>query len=49
LFSACATPPHPVTLNWKDFGLTWNPALETGGFLVSDNVRVNLSIQAGAQ
>jgi len=28
----------------KDFGLTWNAALETGGFLVSDNVKVSLEI-----
>lgn len=33
----------------KDFGLTWNAALETGGFLVGDEVRINLSIQAIAQ
>ena len=38
-----------ITLNRKDFGLTWNAALETGGFLVGDDVRVNLSIQAVAQ
>ena len=35
-----------LTLNRKDFGLTWNAALETGGFLVGDEVRVFLSIQA---
>jgi polyisoprenoid-binding protein YceI len=35
-----------VTLNRKDFGLTWNAALETGGFLVGDEVKVNVSIQA---
>jgi polyisoprenoid-binding protein YceI len=38
-----------VTLNRKDFGLNWNAALETGGFLVGDEVRVSLSIQAVAQ
>jgi len=38
-----------ITLNRKDFGLTWNAALETGGFLVGDEVRINLSIQAIAQ
>ena len=38
-----------LTLNRKDFGLTWNAALETGGFLVGDEVRINLSIQAIAQ
>ena len=35
-----------LTLNRKDFGLTWNAALETGGFLVGDEVRIHLSIQA---
>ena len=35
-----------VTLNRKDFGLLWNAALETGGFLVGDEVKVILSIQA---
>ena len=35
-----------LTLNRKDFGLTWNAALETGGFLVGDEVKVMLSIQA---
>ncbi len=29
----------------KDFGLTWNAALETGGVLVSDEVRVNIEMQ----
>jgi polyisoprenoid-binding protein YceI len=35
-----------ITLNRKDFGLTWNAALETGGFLVGDEVRVTVSVQA---
>jgi polyisoprenoid-binding protein YceI len=38
-----------ITLNRKEFGLTWNAALETGGFLVGDEVRISLSIQAIAQ
>ena len=29
----------------KDFGLTWNAALETGGVLVSDEVRLNVEMQ----
>jgi len=29
--------------------LSWNAALETGGFLVGDEVRISLSIQAVAQ
>jgi polyisoprenoid-binding protein YceI len=38
-----------LTLNRKDFGLTWNAALETAGFLVGDEVRISLSAQAIAQ
>ena len=34
------------TINRKDFGLSWNAALETGGFLVGDDVKVTLSVQA---
>lgn len=37
-----------VALNRKDYGLTWNAALETGSFLVGDEVKVMLSIQAAA-
>ncbi|NUM57293.1 MAG: YceI family protein [Bdellovibrionaceae bacterium] len=29
----------------KDFGLTWNAALEAGGFLVGDDVTITLDIQ----
>ena len=32
-------------LNRKDFGLTWNAATETGGVLVSDEVRLIAEIQ----
>jgi polyisoprenoid-binding protein YceI len=35
-----------TTVNRKDFGLTWNAALETGGFLVGDEVKITLSVQA---
>lgn len=38
-----------IKLNRKDFGLNWNAALETGGFLVGDEVTVSLSVQAVAQ
>ncbi|WP_008336725.1 YceI family protein [Alicyclobacillus acidocaldarius] len=33
-------------INRKDFGLTWNAALETGGVLVSDEVKIELEIEA---
>jgi polyisoprenoid-binding protein YceI len=29
-----------------DFGLTWNAALETGGFLVGDEVKLSLDVEA---
>jgi polyisoprenoid-binding protein YceI len=32
-------------LNRRDFGLNWNAALETGGVMVSEEVRVNCEIQ----
>lgn len=35
-----------ITINRKDYGLLWNAALETGGFLVGDEVSISLSIQA---
>jgi polyisoprenoid-binding protein YceI len=35
-----------ATINRKDFGLTWNAALETGGLLVGDDVKISLSVQA---
>jgi polyisoprenoid-binding protein YceI len=38
-----------ITLNRKDYGLNWNAALETGGFLVGDEVKISLSLQAVAK
>lgn len=32
-------------INRKDFGLTWNAALETGGVLVGDEVAINLDVE----
>ena len=37
-----------ITLNRKDYGLNWNAAIEAGGFLVGDEVRISVSIQAAA-
>lgn len=34
------------TLNRKDFGLTWNKAVETGGFVVGDQVELSMDIEA---
>ena len=33
-------------INRNDFGLTWNAALEAGGVLVSEQVSLNIDIQA---
>lgn len=33
-------------INRSDFGLTWNAALETGGFLVSDKITIEVEVSA---
>jgi polyisoprenoid-binding protein YceI len=32
-------------INRKDFGLTWNAVLETGGILVGDDVTITLDVE----
>lgn len=34
-----------LQLSRKDFGLTWNQALETGGVVVSDKIEIELEIE----
>lgn len=34
-----------TVINRHDFGLSWNKALETGGFVVGDEITINLEIQ----
>jgi polyisoprenoid-binding protein YceI len=36
-------------LNRKDFGLNWNVALETGGVLVGDQIKVDIELEAVKQ
>jgi polyisoprenoid-binding protein YceI len=36
-------------INRKDFGLTYNQALETGGFLVGEEVKITLDVELVAQ
>jgi polyisoprenoid-binding protein YceI len=38
-----------ASLSRKDFGLTWNQALETGGVLVGDRVDVEIELEAVRQ
>ena len=35
-----------TVLNRREWGLTWNKALETGGMLVGDEVKVQIAIEA---
>jgi len=35
-----------TSISRKEFGLTWNVALETGGFVVSDKIEITLEIEA---
>ena len=34
-------------INRKDFGLTWNKALETGGVMVSEEVAITVDVEGG--
>jgi len=36
-----------TTINRKDFGLTWNRALEAGGWVVGDEIKITLEIEMG--
>lgn len=36
-------------INRKDFGLTWNAALETGGVVVGDEVKITVDVEATRQ
>ena len=35
-----------ASINRKDFGLSWNQVLETGGVLVADRVDIEIELQA---
>ena len=37
-----------TSINRKDFGLNWNVALEAGGVLVSDTIKIALEVEATA-
>jgi polyisoprenoid-binding protein YceI len=36
-------------INRKDFGLNWNVALETGGWLVGDTINIDIEVEAVKQ
>ena len=35
-----------TTVNRKDYGINWNKALDNGGFLVGDEVTINVNLEA---
>jgi polyisoprenoid-binding protein YceI len=35
-----------TTINRKDFGLAWNRAIEAGGWLLGDEVKIDISVAA---
>lgn len=35
-----------TTINRKEFGLNWNVALETGGWLVGDEIKIEIDVEA---
>jgi polyisoprenoid-binding protein YceI len=54
-YQGCAQDPYgnlrigfegAATINRKDYGITWNAALETGGVLVGDKVVLELEVSA---
>ena len=34
-----------TTLNRKDYGVTWNRALDEGGFMLSDDVKISINLE----
>ncbi len=38
-----------ITINRKDYGLTWNRALESGGVMVGEEVEIAINIEADLQ
>ena len=38
-----------TTIDRKDFGLNWNEALEAGGFLVGDEVEIQINVEAAVK
>jgi polyisoprenoid-binding protein YceI len=38
-----------TTLNRKDYGVSWNRALDAGGYILGDDVKVTITLEAGKQ
>ena len=37
------------TINRKDFGIVWNTALDTGGYVLGDEVAIDINLEASAE
>ena len=38
-----------VTLDRKEYGIVWNRALDTGGFILGDEVKVEINLEVSKQ
>jgi polyisoprenoid-binding protein YceI len=38
-----------TTLNRKDYGVSWNRALDAGGYILGDDVKITITLEAGKQ
>jgi polyisoprenoid-binding protein YceI len=38
-----------IELNRKEFGMVWNAALDTGGFVLGDQVRLSIDLETVRQ
>jgi len=38
-----------TTINRKDYGVNWNRALDAGGYILGDDVKVTITLEAGKQ
>lgn len=36
-----------ATINRKDYGVSWNRALDAGGYILSDDVKITITLEAG--
>jgi polyisoprenoid-binding protein YceI len=36
-----------TTINRKDYGVAWNRALDAGGYVLADDVKITITLEAG--
>ena len=47
--TSATSPLAPTSIDRRDFGLTWNQVLETGGVMVGDRIDIAIEIEAVRQ